>query len=214
MASRTPPRRPGRPKQPIARPVLLAKARAAFAEAGYAGASMGLIAERVGLRKSSLFHHFGSKEQLYLEVMEGLLAELGALLPAAMSRTTFPERLDCLSELVSGYLGAHPHAARLLVRELVGHGAVLPEGIRDSVTAVLQATAAFIEQGMEEGAIPPQDPRQVAVSLIGVHLLHYAAPGVSGLMMGGSIFDDAAVEERIAASVRHARGVCGLGAPA
>jgi len=190
--------------------VLLAKARAAFAEAGYAGASMGLIAERVGLRKSSLFHHFGSKEQLYLEVMEGLLSELGALLPEAMARPDFPERLDHLSASVSGYLGTHPHAARLLVRELVGHGAVLPDGIRDSVAAVLQATAAFLQQGMDEGAIPRQDPRQVAVSLIGVHLLHYAAPGVSGLMMGGSIYEDAAVAERVEASIRHARGVVGL----
>ena len=61
----SPPRSVGRPKNPVSRQFLLEKAREAFAQEGFAGASMGDIAQRAGLRKSSLFHHFPSKEALY-----------------------------------------------------------------------------------------------------------------------------------------------------
>jgi AcrR family transcriptional regulator len=37
---------------------IVAEATRLFAERGYEGTSMGDLAERVGLRKASLFHHF------------------------------------------------------------------------------------------------------------------------------------------------------------
>jgi len=58
-------RRPGRPSNPVSRDQLIRLARQIFAQHGYAGASMSRIAEGAGIRKSSLFHHFATKEALY-----------------------------------------------------------------------------------------------------------------------------------------------------
>ncbi len=65
----------------------------AFNEFGYDATSMGTLADRLGLSKSAVYHHFPSKEQL-LEValdealggLEGVLTEPGATSGTAASR--------------------------------------------------------------------------------------------------------------------------------
>ena len=210
MPKKTGRRSPGRPKVPVARELLIAKARSAFAEAGYAGASMAQIAEQVGIRKSTLFHHVTSKEQLYVEVMEGLLADLESLVLKSMAPETFPDRLDRLGELVSRYLGENPDAARLIVREFAGHGDLVPEGLQVAVGGTIRAIAMFLRLGMDEGKITVRDPDHLAMSLIGMHLMYWAAPGVSRLIAGDDIFTECAVQARIDEAQIHARQLCGV----
>src|SRR5437868_5067206 len=57
------------------RTAILNAARHCFATAGYDGTSLNEIAEAVGIRKSSLLHHFASKEQLYQEVFQMAMIE-------------------------------------------------------------------------------------------------------------------------------------------
>ena len=47
-----------------------------LSEHGYEGMSLQRVADRVGLHKSSLFHHFKSKEELANEVYRGLAERL------------------------------------------------------------------------------------------------------------------------------------------
>src|SRR5712672_2063876 len=63
-------RRRGRPvdSDGLTRERILAAARECFAEAGYAAASTHMVASRVGLTTGALYHHFGSKRELYLAV--------------------------------------------------------------------------------------------------------------------------------------------------
>lgn len=43
-----------------------------FAEKGYDGASMGSIAEKVGISKPAIYHYFQSKEELYKQIALGI----------------------------------------------------------------------------------------------------------------------------------------------
>jgi len=63
-------RRRGRPADSdgLTRERILVAARECFAEAGYAAASTHMVASRVGLTTGALYHHFGSKRELYLAV--------------------------------------------------------------------------------------------------------------------------------------------------
>jgi len=45
-------------------------AAALFAERGYSGTSMSRIAERVGIRKASLYNYYSAKEELLLDLLE------------------------------------------------------------------------------------------------------------------------------------------------
>ena len=60
------------PRAPLpasSRDKILDVAEALFARRGYAGVGLREVAKQVGLGKSSLFHHFPSKAELYLAVL-------------------------------------------------------------------------------------------------------------------------------------------------
>ena len=76
-AARSVERRAGRSRKRkrLRKEEIVAEATRLFAERGYEGASMGDLAERVGLRKASLFHHFPSKDVLYATVLDAAHGE-------------------------------------------------------------------------------------------------------------------------------------------
>lgn len=205
------PRRAGRPRNPVPRERLLDVARDAFAELGYAGASMNEIAGRAGIRKSSLFHHFANKDALYLEAVGATLAPLGVeVVAAATGDGDFGARLDRLGEAVSGYLGAHPQAARLLVREVLDRGPFVVGDGRGAVEALLVTIRDFLAAGMSDGAILRQDAEHLTLSIIAVHLFYFAAQPLAEPLVGAELFTQDAVAMRMSAVSRQIRALVGV----
>lgn len=72
---------------------LIAAAEAVFGEAGYAGATMELIAARGGVTRSLLYEHFTSLDDLYVECVRSARSELDArLLEASVLHQGHPEQ--------------------------------------------------------------------------------------------------------------------------
>ncbi|MFB9239711.1 TetR family transcriptional regulator [Plantactinospora siamensis] len=90
MARRTG-RRPGNPDT---REAILAAARSAFAEKGFDGASIRAIAAGAGVDPALVHHYFGTKDQLFLAVMDAPI-DPGTLIPdlVAGGRDGLGERL-------------------------------------------------------------------------------------------------------------------------
>lgn len=192
---------PAKKRTKLRKEEIVAEATRLFAERGYEGASMGDLAERVGLRKASLFHHFPSKDVLYATVLEQLLGGIRAAVDAeTMSQGSFEERLDRLSDAVTSRLGADPHAARLLVREAMDDGHVMRERLSDILQGLLASALEFSRAGQRAGAFNPEiDMTQVVVSLIGVHLMPFAIGEVVERFVGESPFQAPFIEQRKAA---------------
>jgi TetR/AcrR family transcriptional regulator len=208
----SPARSVGRPKNPVSRQFLLEKAREAFAQEGFAGASMGDIAERSGLRKSSLFHHFPSKEALYQEVFGLIVSDLGELATEAQQvaeDASFLDRLDKLTEDLVRYLATHSDAAKLLVREFVDEGPFFASSGRRGAHAVLKAAGVFLADGMSSGAIVEQDPDHLVMSLTGLQMMWFAASPVSDDLIEGSVFDEERIAHRVRAVKQQVRLLCG-----
>lgn len=206
-------RGPGRPKVPVSREALVQHARAAFGEVGYARASMDLIARRAGLRKSSLFHHFATKDDLYLEVFHSILGELSRFVDVARDATgPFAERLDALSLAVTSYLAEHPDVAAIVLRELIDPGPFAKGYGEEIVRAVLDSVAAFLDDGQREAhpARAPVDARHLALSIAGMHLAYFAASGASALVLRRSPFDDDEIAARSEAVRVHVRRLAGV----
>ena len=73
------------------------------------------VAAEVGLGKSSLFHHFASKDALYFEVLGRVLERIEQGLETVLARGgSAVERLARLSDAMVDVLAEHPTAAPLL----------------------------------------------------------------------------------------------------
>lgn len=71
--------------------------------AGFAGVTLGVLAEKTRLSKSGLFAHFGSKEEVQLGILDQLaLANAQTIVAPAMQA---PEGLSRLKEVVHNWLG-------------------------------------------------------------------------------------------------------------
>jgi len=65
------------------RSAILSASTQLFAEKGFIGASISDIAELVGLSKSSIYHHFPSKEAIFLALVDSFAVDIGLLNKAA-----------------------------------------------------------------------------------------------------------------------------------
>lgn len=177
---------------------IVAEATRLFAERGYEGTSMGDLAECVGLRKASLFHHFDSKDTLYATVLSQLIDRVGeAIVGAVSAEGSFEQRLDALSEAITGILGMQPHAARLLVREAMDWGPLMRDQLAGRVQIVLASAVEFVKAGQEEGVFDRSlEPRQLIITLIGIHFMPFLIERSVEGFVAQSPFEPSFVEER------------------
>jgi AcrR family transcriptional regulator len=103
--------RPGYDQQGI-----LEVAVAAFNEFGYDATSMGVLADRLGLSKSAIYHHFASKDEILERALDQALGSLeGVLDEPAASEGSAADRLDhVLRGAVHVLVGELPYVTLLL----------------------------------------------------------------------------------------------------
>jgi TetR/AcrR family transcriptional regulator len=187
-------------RAPLRREAILDEATRLFAERGYEGTSMGDLADVVGVRKASLFHHFESKETLYEAVLARLLEKVGQTIKVAvLAPGSFEERLDTLSDAITMVLHEQPFAARLMMREVMDWGPVTRDHLANQIAVLLSAAEAFLRAGQERGAFAPVDPQQFLLTLIGIHFMPFAIGRLVQRVTGVDPADPAFLEPRRAA---------------
>ncbi|MET8012096.1 TetR/AcrR family transcriptional regulator [Streptomyces sp. NPDC005266] len=98
------------------RDAILDTASALMSRHGYAATSISMISAACGLPTSSLYWHFGSKEGIYVTVLERARAALlAALPPVEVPGTDVTRRLDAFLEAVKEAFQRHPHGLKLLL---------------------------------------------------------------------------------------------------
>ncbi|HEU0195778.1 MAG TPA: TetR/AcrR family transcriptional regulator [Nevskiaceae bacterium] len=115
---------------------ILAAAVDAFAAHGYEGASIHTIAELAGVSKANVFHHFASKEQLYLAVLrkasQSWYAELA---PVADSAPHFAEQLRAMVGRILDHLTREGAESRVVLREMLENGALHGRELSEDILA-------------------------------------------------------------------------------
>ena len=139
------------------RELILGAANRVFARAGFNGATTAAIAQAAGLPKANVHYYFGSKQQLYREVLALTLHEwlvpMDSLEPDADPRTA----IEAYIRAKMAMSAAHPDASRVFANELLHGAPVLGELIRTELRGVVRKRAAVIDGWVAAGKMAPVD---------------------------------------------------------
>jgi AcrR family transcriptional regulator len=150
--------------------ILGAAARLATAE-GIEGLSIGRLADEVGMSKSGLFAHFGSKEDLQLATVETASSIFASQVTApAASAPTGRERLRRLIDGYLRYVQVETFPGGCFFASVLAEVDMRPGPIRDRMVEFLGDWLAELEETVRaaqaEGAIDPaEDPAQLTFEI-------------------------------------------------
>lgn len=201
---------------PSSREKILEVSESLFARRGYAGVGMREVAEAAGLGKSSLFHHFRSKAQLYCEVQARVLARIRDRL-ASVQRDGGPApTLERWIGAVIDELAEHPTSARLLLRGLFEEDEFLLDPPPEAATTeailagILGQVHALLSEGVAAGVFRPVSVPDTVQTLVGATVYHFASADVGETILGGPLFSAESVARRkreVIALLRHGLAV-------
>jgi len=181
---------------------ILDAAERLFAKRGYAGVGLSELAEVVGLGKSSLFHHFRNKAELYAAVTARILRRIEEHMVRSLAKGGEPAvRLErWLDELID-LLAENPTYARVLLRSLFEDDELpgdLPEELEAHAAThdVLGSVAALLREGMGSGRFRAVHVQHLLLTLIGIVVFPFASAEFGAEVVGKDIFDPAEVRRR------------------
>jgi len=136
---------------------ILAAASQVFARTGFGGATTAAIAEAAGLPKANVHYYFGSKAQLFRELLSRTLHDwlvpLDGLRPEADSR----QALETYLRAKMAMSAARPDASRVFANEVLHGAPVLGELLRTELRATVRAKAAVIDGWVAAGRMASVD---------------------------------------------------------
>jgi AcrR family transcriptional regulator len=188
--------------EPSSRDKILDAAEALFAKRGYAGIGLSEVAEVVGLSKSSLFHHFGTKAQLYAAVGARILLRIEERLVRSLAKGGDPlARLERWLDELLDILAENPTYARVLLRSLFEDDDMpgeLPEEreAHRAIASMLGSAGALLREGMSAGILRAVNVNHLLLTLVGVTVFPFASGEFGAEVLGRDIFDAAEVRRR------------------
>lgn len=139
-----------------------------FNQSGYHATSMRDIAQAVDLKKPSLYHHFDSKEDILLAILEtGMDQFIGDVEAIVASDESCERKLHAAVDAHARLIADNPESAAVFLREDRGLGDdYLAEYIakRDEVERLFRS---IIQQGIEEGVFRETDVAITTHALLG-----------------------------------------------
>lgn len=159
---------------------LLQAAQELIEEGGYGAASVAAIAERAGLAAGTLYRHFDSKQELFVEVFRSVCAREERAMRAASSEMASAGPARRLEEVLATFAERamrNPRLAWALIAEPVDplvdaerlayrerYAALIADGLREGIDAGelpeqnVELTAAALVGGCGEALVGPLSP--------------------------------------------------------
>jgi len=176
----------------------IAVARTLFAERGYRGASLRDIARRIGIKAPSLLHHFSSKQQLYVAVLNQIFDSLeDAANALAWGRDDPRDRMRQAVGNTIEYMASHPDLVRILWKEMADDTGVGRNVIKRRLPPLFSIATNFICRGQREGVFRPEvDPVHFVLSLNSLTVGYFTTAAMARRLWGMDLLEPATIERR------------------
>lgn len=153
--------------------LILSAAEKVFAEAGFGGATMQLIADVAGLPKANLHYYFPTKESLYRQVVQNIFQ-------IWLQAADIFDAADGPAEGIGAYIDAkmeisrrHPEGSKVWASEVMHGAPVIQDYLETTLMEWTEGRAAIIRRWTEEGRMDPIDPDHL-LYMLWATTQHYA----------------------------------------
>ena len=164
--------------------IILQAAEKVFAEAGFGGATMQIIADVAGLPKANVHYYFSTKEELYRQVVSNIFE---VWLEAA---GTF-EAASGPAEGIGAYINAkmeisrtHPAGSKVWASEVMHGAPIIQDYLETKLVAWTNGRIDVINTWIAAGLMDPVSPRHL-LYLIWSSTQHYADFGTQVRITSG-----------------------------
>jgi AcrR family transcriptional regulator len=185
-------------RPPDTRERVLQVSQQLFAERGYRGTSLRDIAKRIGIKAPSLLHHFPSKQQLYVAVLDRMFESIENA--AAALEWGQGDRQERMRQAVCNaidFMIAKPNFVRLLWMELAEESGMGRQIVKRRIPPLFSLAVNFIYAGQREGQFRADvDPNHFMWSLDSLTLGFLATAAVNKKMFGLDLLSPEGVELR------------------
>ena len=145
-----------------------------FAARGYEAAGVDRIAAKARINKAMLYYHFGSKLDLYVEVVRDMFRAVGGRARAlADGPGTAPDKMDTWIATIVEESSARPWFPPIMLRELASG---IPHFDADTLAlmgGIYGAVRDIIAQGRREGVFRDADPLLTHLTIMPAVLAYF-----------------------------------------
>jgi AcrR family transcriptional regulator len=160
------------------RQALLAAAEVEFSTKGLAGARVDVIAEQAAANKRMLYYYFGSKEELYVAVLEQAYSAMRRAERELNLTDLLPlEAIRRLVEFKFDYCQQHQQIIALLAGENMLGATYLKRSrrLRDMNLSLVDVIRSVLDAGVERGEIRPGiDPLHLYISMSALSYFYFS----------------------------------------
>ena len=150
---------------------LLSAGEACFARSGYDGTSVATICQAAGVSKGAFYHHFESKQAIFLELLNRWLAAMDvAMLDMSDSQQDVPAKLMAMTSIV-GQLSQVADRDLLIYLEFINRAVRDRQVWQEAIEPYYRYRDIFanlIAEGISEGSLREIDPKSGATIIVGL----------------------------------------------
>ena len=153
--------------------LILQAAEKVFAEAGFGGATMQLIADMAGLPKANLHYYFPTKEALYRQVVQNIF-EIWLQAAGSMDRAPGPvEGIGAYIDAKMEISRRHPDGSKVWASEVMHGAPVIQDYLETTLRDWTTGRATLIQRWIDEGKMAAVNPEHL-LYMLWATTQHYA----------------------------------------
>lgn len=176
------------------REALLAAARTIFARSGYHSTNVSHIVTAVGLAQGSFYNYFGSKREIFEEILTTLVEDLVGRFEAVpidevVNRETYYSVGLVLAGSLTNFFLADRDLARIFFWESIGLDEQFDEQIDAAYARITSHATCYAARGQEIGVVR----REIPAKVIGAAMVGMCSHVINRILRGD--FDDLEIDQ-------------------